>query len=624
MSHDGEIVDIKALLVEPTLRLKRLDEEIADLQKAINKLAAELREVLGALVEGHKALISPVHRLPLDILQEIFVTCIPTHRNCVVSSSEAPVLLGRICSSWRAISLSTPRLWARLHIVEPPLSYGPAAELHNQKVAQRLGITKTWLSRSGQCPFSISLQSGPNYESPSASPSNAAPHSRRFLQTLVAFAARWQHIHFSFTTPPSMLDDISQLMATAVPMLESVVFHLQQIFPLLPVKWELFEMLRSPSISSFSTSGNSFMPKQIPICWYKLTDLTVDGPAWETLLTSEMALQTFSRCPELCSCKLVINDGVDVETLLHSAAELRYLHTLDLDFGSVISRVPRFLERLSLPELRTFTLHGYADQENSLSLAPFFTLWTRLESLSILHLIRFRNLRYSKASEIYLPLCGGSASTSLTECQAAGSEFGSLDDEGLANLTPLCPDLRHVSSEVHHSKDDGPGGGSYDDDILPNLEPFIQTGLDVSITYFPLQTTTPFSPWQGLADAPAMQLGNRGKPEDDEDDTPPRDRFYDRFETISHFLSARKPPPSMLLYRIDDEEAITLPSATTRHTHLLLPHVAAVVLAFTVPAVILTVRDLSSLVSLITLTVHAVCAMDRPPLLDALPAASNT
>ncbi|CAK5275623.1 unnamed protein product [Mycena citricolor] len=55
-----------------------------------------------------------------------------------------------------------------------------------------------------------------------------------------------------------------------------------------------------------------------------------------------------------------------------------------------------------------------------------------------------------------------------------------------------------------------------------------------------------------------------GRPEDDEDDTPPRRGFYDRFETISHFLSPREPPPSMLLDRTDDEDALTLPNATTR------------------------------------------------------------
>lgn len=55
-----------------------------------------------------------------------------------------------------------------------------------------------------------------------------------------------------------------------------------------------------------------------------------------------------------------------------------------------------------------------------------------------------------------------------------------------------------------------------------------------------------------------------GPPEDDEDDTPPRKRFYDGFETISHFLSPHEVPPSMLLDRTDEDEDLTLPSATTR------------------------------------------------------------
>ncbi|KAG0709729.1 hypothetical protein DFH29DRAFT_993121 [Suillus ampliporus] len=54
------------------------------------------------------------------------------------------------------------------------------------------------------------------------------------------------------------------------------------------------------------------------------------------------------------------------------------------------------------------------------------------------------------------------------------------------------------------------------------------------------------------------------KPEDDEDDSPPRKHFYDKFEMISHFLSPREPPPSMLLDRTDEYDNITLPSSTTR------------------------------------------------------------
>ncbi|KAJ7134865.1 hypothetical protein C8R44DRAFT_563163, partial [Mycena epipterygia] len=107
---DEEIAEIKALLIEPVLRLKRLDDEITEMQKALDKLAAE-RDALAAYVDGHKALISPIRQLPLDVIHEIFMACIPTHRNCVMSASEAPVLLGRICSAWRNISLSTPHLW---------------------------------------------------------------------------------------------------------------------------------------------------------------------------------------------------------------------------------------------------------------------------------------------------------------------------------------------------------------------------------------------------------------------------------------------------------------------------------------------------------------------------------
>ncbi|KZP32960.1 UPF0183-domain-containing protein [Athelia psychrophila] len=70
--------------------------------------------------------------------------------------------------------------------------------------------------------------------------------------------------------------------------------------------------------------------------------------------------------------------------------------------------------------------------------------------------------------------------------------------------------------------------------------------------------------------SPLFQLYKRcpweieGAPEDEEDDTPPRMRFEDRFEIISHFLSPREPPPSMLLDRTDEEDGVTLPSSKTR------------------------------------------------------------
>ncbi|KAF7376851.1 hypothetical protein MSAN_00102600 [Mycena sanguinolenta] len=219
---DEEILEINVLLVEPILRLKGLDDEITNLQKVMDKLAEE-RGRVAAYIEAHKALISPVRRLPLDIIQELFVACLPTHRNCVMSASEAPVLLGRVCSSWRAISHTTPRLWSSLHVVEPLQNLAdPTSASFEEKVARRLEITQTWLGRSGQCPLSISLQSALEPASP---PGTATPSgtSMRFMRTLLAFAPRWQHVRF--TAPLSLLSEVMSHFDAEVPLLETVAFQ---------------------------------------------------------------------------------------------------------------------------------------------------------------------------------------------------------------------------------------------------------------------------------------------------------------------------------------------------------------------------------------------------------------
>ncbi|KAJ6594650.1 hypothetical protein B0H19DRAFT_1284257 [Mycena capillaripes] len=284
-------------------------------------------------------------------------------------------------------------------------------------------------------------------------------------------------------------------------------------------------MLRSSSISSFSISGNSFFPEELPLHWHRLTDLTIDGPAWESLLTGETMLEALARCPNLRTCKLVVNDAGGYEMqLLHSTVDLQFLRTLELDFAPVIRRVPRLLERLSLPELHDFTLHGHADQENSLSLAPFFGFWTHLESLHI----DSNTFSQTTLLDSLRNLPPSLQQLSILDIVHGGSEPPSLDDEALVILAPCCPvletlhinycsaisdaallqfitarmtgefraTLRRVQVKFHRQMTL---------DILPSLAPFTDAGLDVSITYFPFQkTSTPFSPWQGLADAPGQ------------------------------------------------------------------------------------------------------------------------
>ncbi|KAJ7134836.1 hypothetical protein C8R44DRAFT_977333, partial [Mycena epipterygia] len=540
---DEEIADIKALLVEPALRLKRLDDEIADMQKAIDKLI-EQRDSLGAYVEGHKALISPARQLPLDIIQEIFAACIPTHRNCVMSASEAPVLLGRICSSWRTLSLSTPRLWASLHVVEPAHSYNITTTLFEEKRTQRLETMKTWLDRSGQCSLSISFESAPDTFPPPTDPPTRL-YTENFLQALAPFASRWEHI--SFTTSQTTLETLSHLTETDVPRLKSVMLD-QRPSPYNPppnVEWGLIGILHASQISSFSISAGNLNSSltELQLRWDQLTSLSITGPPWD-LPTSHTILQTISRCPALRSCKLLVSDDPNPEMQSRPFVELAFLHTLELSCaGSAPSTFALLFSWISLPSLRNLVLHGSPheygpdgqivelDSVSQVSLGRFFSVSTCLESLHIDNI-------FSKSSLIRI--IQGLPST-LKRLKIHDAHGSSLDDDVIAVLTPdpgfpplFCPALQEiVINHAYYISETAVlqfinarmavepvttlqrveilFNDQLELDILPTLQPFIETGLEVSITYPP--TVPPrFSPWLGLADAPGSYPSPFGDP----------------------------------------------------------------------------------------------------------------
>ncbi|KAJ6561761.1 hypothetical protein B0H19DRAFT_87398 [Mycena capillaripes] len=69
----------------------------------------------------------------------VFPVCLPADRNANMSSAEAPLLLWHVCRSWRNVALSTPRLWASLHIIAKT----------TRKLLQINETADAWLSRSG-------------------------------------------------------------------------------------------------------------------------------------------------------------------------------------------------------------------------------------------------------------------------------------------------------------------------------------------------------------------------------------------------------------------------------------------------------------------------------------------
>jgi hypothetical protein len=91
--NDAEIECICAHLAPHEAELARLDSLIRELTIQ--------RDRVKAYIEAHRALISHARHLPQDILEEIFLDCLRTHHNAIMSTAEAPLLLSRICSAWR-------------------------------------------------------------------------------------------------------------------------------------------------------------------------------------------------------------------------------------------------------------------------------------------------------------------------------------------------------------------------------------------------------------------------------------------------------------------------------------------------------------------------------------------
>ncbi|KAJ6608622.1 hypothetical protein B0H10DRAFT_2067411, partial [Mycena sp. CBHHK59/15] len=119
-----EALKIRELCSSPLSELARLEAEISRTQILLHKLQRSYRQ-LKTSVDAHLALLSPMRNLPPEVLQLIFIMSLPSDRNAVMHASEAPVLLGRVCSGWRRIAFSTPELWASIHVQWSNGSRGP-------------------------------------------------------------------------------------------------------------------------------------------------------------------------------------------------------------------------------------------------------------------------------------------------------------------------------------------------------------------------------------------------------------------------------------------------------------------------------------------------------------------
>ncbi|TFK20263.1 hypothetical protein FA15DRAFT_673634 [Coprinopsis marcescibilis] len=106
VEHD--VTDLAKLRRE----IQYLERRLSELRKQEADLLANTARVI--LAYGEKPDFST---LPNDILQEIFVLCLPESSYLISFwPNEAPVLLTHVCSHWREVALGCTRLWRSLNL----------------------------------------------------------------------------------------------------------------------------------------------------------------------------------------------------------------------------------------------------------------------------------------------------------------------------------------------------------------------------------------------------------------------------------------------------------------------------------------------------------------------------
>ncbi|KAJ7465915.1 hypothetical protein FB451DRAFT_1041076, partial [Mycena latifolia] len=126
-------------------QMASIDREMA----VLSRRRAALLQSLNA----HKSIISPIRRLPPEILGEIFSFSVyATYYFGDISevsgplANQAPWVFTHVCRRWAAVALGTPMLWTMIFL-----------DLDRLGERGAVSMTKLWLARSRNLPLTLKI-----------------------------------------------------------------------------------------------------------------------------------------------------------------------------------------------------------------------------------------------------------------------------------------------------------------------------------------------------------------------------------------------------------------------------------------------------------------------------------
>ncbi|KAF7966189.1 hypothetical protein HWV62_39716 [Athelia sp. TMB] len=331
-----ERLHIQSALVDVDSELARLDSALTQLQAAQERLQLK-RGALQQYSTAHAALLSPIRRMPPEILAAIFEHLLPEH--WYSKDQRSRMLPSHVCKRWRALSLSTPHFWNEISVM-----------VDRRDIIRQLDRAKAWLARAGGCPLTVTL---------SCMEPKCQAQWKSALDILLPHSKRWVHAAIYSRIPDGLAD-----LKDNLPMLESLQTSFAE-WPV-PAPFESAPKLCQVYMKACDLLNGAGLP------WAQLTDLEV------TCSSVQQSLAILKKVPNVVSYKVTLSALFDADPIAvpHEVPPLRLGNLERLEVVGQDS-ISGFHESLELPALIAYTYEEPGEGDTGWSLSSLSSLIAR-------------------------------------------------------------------------------------------------------------------------------------------------------------------------------------------------------------------------------------------------------
>ncbi|KAJ7458618.1 hypothetical protein FB451DRAFT_1508047 [Mycena latifolia] len=317
---DSEALRVKLTLEDTLSALSALDGEISKALLALLKLEKQ-RRLLDKYVASLKTALSPIRRIPPEILAEIFLLC----RNSslrdvdysVADPRHAPTVLTHVSSRWREVCMGSPRLWDHLHL-----------QTHT---APPVALLQSILARTSTLPLSVNIG------------------DQNAFQLALQQHDRLEHLHFHIRSklPRHFFDQRNPLpLLSSLHIIVGAALNISRFLTLFNDAPQLKVL--------YLKSYLSMWPLASVLPWSQFTRLNLD-----IALDLLDARDILSQCEVIQECEL--NGLLKSQGLAPSqhVYRLAHLHELTISLDLDYSPSPElFFDAFSFPNLRSLNIAG--------------------------------------------------------------------------------------------------------------------------------------------------------------------------------------------------------------------------------------------------------------------------